>query len=437
MALMTDILALASLPSDQVPATALEKGRLSLLDWMVCGWAGRDEPLSQKLRSMALQDGGTEVAHLFNGGRVPARMAALVNGSISHALDFDDTHFGHVGHLSVGIYPAVLAIGQETGASVSAMVDAFVIGAEAAIRIGIALGAAHYNRGFHQTATAGAFGATVAAARLYGLDQGQTRAALGLCATCASGLRSQFGTMGKPLNAGLAASNGVECVRLAALGMNSAEDGLSGPQGFLPTHTDDAREAEAFAVSVSDQFLFEDNKYKFHACCHGTHAMIEGLLAAVPAGTPLADLAGVTLDTSPRWLTVCDKKAPTTGLEVKFSYAWLAGMTLRGDATGDDRAYTDALAADPELAEFAHCVTVTGDAALTDLQARGKVELKDGRILEYTYDLAAPLELSVLREKLRRKAVELIGERGQILADCLDDLDRLTAHDIGLLIAGE
>ena len=134
----------------------------------------------------------------------------MVNGAISHALDYDDTHFAHVGHLSVGIYPAVLAIAEQTDATASQVVAAFLVGAEAAIRTGCLLGTAHYNKGFHQTATAGAFGATLAAGRLLNLDEAALRHALGLCASRAAGLKSQFGTMGKPVNAGLSASNGVE-----------------------------------------------------------------------------------------------------------------------------------------------------------------------------------------------------------------------------------
>ncbi|SEJ28859.1 2-methylcitrate dehydratase PrpD [Pseudooceanicola nitratireducens] len=439
MSLTDQIVDLAHLPANQIPEGARAKAQLSLLDWMVCGWAGRDEPLSGKLRDLAALEGGRPVAHVFGGApgamQVPARMAALVNGAVSHALDYDDTHFAHVGHLSVGIYPAALAVAEELDASQAQLVEAFVIGAEAAIRIGVALGAAHYNRGFHQTATAGAFGATVAAARLYGLDADQTRAAIGLCATRASGLRSQFGTMGKPYNAGIAASTGVECAQLARLGMTSALDGLTGPQGFLDTHSDATHVGDAFDLPPAQGFLFDDNKYKFHACCHGTHAMIEGLLAVRPAGLTLDDVAGVTLLTSPRWLSVCDKKAPTTGLEVKFSYAWLAGMALRGDETGDDRAYSDALAQDPALADFASRVEVTGDAGVTDLQARGQITLRDGEVLDYAHDLAAPLPGKLLRDKLLRKAQAAIGPMGPAFADHLASPGGTSARAIGALIA--
>ncbi|MFN5826925.1 MAG: MmgE/PrpD family protein, partial [Rhodobacterales bacterium] len=204
MSTLDILLALAARPD--LPDDARAMARLSLFDWMVCGLAGVDEPVAQALRACLGGEGGTPVATLMGGPRLPARAAAMVNGATSHALDYDDTHFAHVGHLSAGICPAALAAGEQVGASAAAVADAFLVGAEAAIRVGLHLGRAHYDRGFHQTATAGAFGATVAAARLYGLTPAQLRAAIGLCATRASGLKGQFGTLGKPLNAGIAAA---------------------------------------------------------------------------------------------------------------------------------------------------------------------------------------------------------------------------------------
>lgn len=435
MPLIDEMIALAGLPAPDLPAPAMALARFSLLDWMACGIAGIGEPLAQKLRRLAGEEAGQRAASAIGGGMVPARMAALVNGATSHALDYDDTHFAHVGHLSVGIYPAALAAGEETGATLDEVVAAFLVGAEAAIRLGCVLGAAHYNLGFHQTATAGAFGATLAAGRLYGLSDAELRAAIGLCATRASGLKSQFGTMGKPYNAGIAATNGVECAKLARLGMTSADDGLMGAQGFVPTHTPEADEAVGTIPSWREAFLFEDNKYKLHACCHGTHAMIEALLgAAALSGLGLDDIAGFSLRTSPRWLRVCDLKRPRTGLEVKFSYAWLAGMALRGDRTGDDRVYTDALAGDPVLATFAERVEVVGDASLSDMRAEGTVLLRDGTEIAVSHDLAVRLPEAVLAAKLRDKAVAMLGALGASIWESFADPEGKTARDAGAVL---
>ncbi|MEO0371337.1 MAG: MmgE/PrpD family protein [Pseudomonadota bacterium] len=421
---MDTLLDLAATPRDDLPPRALTLARLSLLDWMACGIAGQSEPLAIKLRKLALAEGGTPAASVIGGAPAPARMAALVNGATSHALDYDDTHFAHVGHLSVAIYPAALAVAEEVDASGRDTVAAFLIGAETAIRVGLALGRDHYDLGFHQTATSGAFGATMAAGRLYGLTRDQMRTAISLCATRASGLKSQFGTMGKPYNAGIAAANGVECAALARLGFTSADDALSGPQGFIATHSPAPADAPPLG-----RFLFFDNKYKLHACCHGTHAMIEALLPHAPL--PPEQVSSVTLNTNPRWLRVCDLKTPRTGLEVKFSYAWLSGMTLRGDATGDDRIYTDALATDPSLLDFAKRVEVIGDGRLSDQQATGTLRLRNGSEIPLQHDLADPMDVKTLTDRLRAKAEAMLGKNGTALWNMFDALDVQPARSLG------
>ena len=440
--LTEELIALAGRSADIIPSRAALFARLSLLDWMTCGIAGWNEPLAVKLRQLSEMEGGTGHSTIIAGSRAPARMAALVNGATSHALDYDDTHFAHVGHLSVGIYPAALAIAEQQDLSAAEMMTAFLLGSEGAIRVGIKLGRAHYNLGFHQTATAGAFGATLAAGRLLGLGAVQMRHALGLCGTRASGMTSQFGSMGKPYNAGIAAANGVECATLAHLGFTSADDGLLGHQGFVGAHTPSEARTDADAGAGMqdagmqdagmDDYLFPDNKYKLHACCHGLHPMIEALLAAYQmSGVTFDDISAFTLETNPRWLAVCDIKAPRTGLEVKFSYNWLAGMTLRGDNTGDDRLYQDALAGDEELRAFANRITVIGNDALTDLQARGSLTMRDGSSLPIWFDLAEPLTEDVIIAKLRAKSDTIIGEASAAIWDLYPRLQDLGARDIG------
>jgi 2-methylcitrate dehydratase PrpD len=169
----------------------------------------------------------------------------------------------------------------------------------------VVLGPRHYDRGFHQTATAGAFGAAVAAARVMGLTRDETRNALSLVATRASGLKSQFGSMGKPFNAGAAASNGVEAAQLAKRGFVSCDDGVGGAQGFIDAHVDEVFEDAAWASPPPKTFLFEDVKHKLHACCHGLHATIEALRQAqrTDALDPSA-VSRVDVRVNPRWLKV-------------------------------------------------------------------------------------------------------------------------------------
>jgi 2-methylcitrate dehydratase PrpD len=436
---MNGLLNLACLPPDAIPRAAREMARLSLFDWLTVARVGAQEPVAKILCGLVKDEAGKPAASVVGLSiKVPARAAALANGTISHALDYDDTHFAHIGHPSVAILPAALAVGEELDASGAAVLDAFLIGAEASIRIGMVLGRPHYDRGFHQTAIAGAFGATVAAARVMGLTRDQTRQALSRVATRASGLKSQFGSMGKPYNAGIAASNGVEAAALARRGFVSADDGVGGPQGFVDAHVDQAFEDAAWAAPPPATFLFEDVKHKLHACCHGLHAAIEALEDAKDRWTiEPGEVAAVSIRVNPRWLKVCDVKRPRTGLEAKFSYAMTAAMTLHGVDTAADRAYDDALCRDPRLTALAPRVEVAGDAALPDTGAVVRVELRGRPAVEAAHDLAARIAPETLERGLRAKAASLLGEAAaESLWRGASQLDGLSAPGLARLMNG-
>jgi 2-methylcitrate dehydratase PrpD len=403
---LTETLATWATSPVELPEAMRRSVLLSLFDWATVGLAGRGEPVARMTRAAVLDEGGAGQAGLFGGGRSTARAAALVNGATSHALDYDDTHFLHIGHPSVAVTPAALAVAEAQEASGAALVEALALGLEASCRIGDWLGRAHYEAGFHQTGTAGAFGATVAAGRLLGLTGAQMTQALGLTATRAAGLKSQFGTMGKPLNAGFAAEVGVTCAMLAAKGIDSSSAGLDGPQGFGPSHAGLAR-AAAFD-GMGQAWVFPDVSYKFHACCHGLHAMLEAMAELREAGLP-ANVTAVTIRTHPRWLAVCNQPAPETGLGAKFSYRLTAAMALRGVDTAALGSYTDATTQRPELIALRDLVVVQGDPELTDMQSAVLVETADGRH-EAFHDLAARRDGNVLARRLQDKSAALLGD---------------------------
>ncbi len=407
----------AETPAPQGEARAV--GAMSLLDWAACGLAGVGEPVARAVRAMAAEEGGTAQASVFGlAGRIPARAAALVNGATSHALDYDDTHFLHIGHPSVVCAPAALAAAERAGATGRAFLDAFLIGFETACRIGDWLGRAHYEAGFHQTATAGAFGAAAAACRAMGLDAATTAQALALATTRASGLKSQFGAMGKPYNAGLAAAAGLECALLAAQGVRSNPAALEGPQGFGPTHAGAAR-AGAWD-GLGEAWALAGVSHKLHACCHGTHAAIEALrsLAVDPAA-----VRGVTVTVNPRWLAVCDLPEPRDGLEAKFSYRLTAAMALAGVDTAALESFDAALCARPDLVALRDRVRVEADATLPDTAARVAVATAEGT-LRAAHDLDAPAPVEARAARVAAKAAALIGPaRAQALQAALAGLD--------------
>jgi 2-methylcitrate dehydratase PrpD len=420
------LLDLAALDAREIPSSARDMARFSLFDGFAVAMAAAQEPVAKIVRGLVADEGGRPAASVVGlANKVPARAAALANGTIMHALDYDDTHFGHIGHPTAVVLPAALAVAEEIDAPASALLDALLIGAEASIRLGLTLGRAHYDRGFHMTATAGAFGATVAAARLRGLPRERLAAALSLVATRASGLKSQFGTMGKPFNAGLAASNGVEAVALAARGFVAADDGLGGPQGFVDVLGDPVQDAWA-----APGFLFEDIKHKLHACCHGLHAALEALREA-RRGASLEGVRALEIRVNPRWLKVCDLKRPRTGLEAKFSYAMTAAMTLGDIDTASDAAFTEALCHDARLVAFLPNVVVTGDPSLADTAASVYVETASGAT-RASHDLAERLPAAALERGLRAKASALLGaERAAALWEAVARVETLSARELG------
>lgn len=389
---------------------------LSALDWAACGIAGQGEPVAQLTRALAEDEGGTPQATLFGGGRAPMRTAALVNGAASHALDYDDTHFAHIGHPSVAVLPAALAVGERFDKPLSDILAAARLGAEASVRFGLRFGRSHYQAGFHQTATAGAFGACLAAAELMDLTGDKVLHALGLTATRASGLKSQFGTMGKPFNAGMAAANGVESAFLAVRGFISNPDALDCTNGFVQTHDCDGTTQQPAGA------LLETLSHKFHACCHGLHATLEAL-ATLP-DLDADRITEITVFTHPRWLTVCHQLAPTTGLGAKFSYRTAVALALLGHDTAALDTYSDALCADPAVIALRERVKVVGNDDLKETEALVTID-GPGNGRSASFDLESPMTLETRRDRLHAKAAALVGEtRACALWQAVDRGDR-------------
>jgi 2-methylcitrate dehydratase PrpD len=265
------------------------------------------------------------------------------------------------------------------------------------------------------------------------------RHALSLVATRASGLKSQFGTMGKPFNAGIAASNGVEAASLARRGFLSCDDGIEGAQGFIATHADAPDFDTAWRDPPPRHFVFDRISYKLHACCHGTHAMLEALLQAKRAhGFGRDNIRTIEVKTHPRWLTVCDIKAPRTGIEVKFSYGFLAAMVVAGIDTVSEKTFTDGLCDAADLRSLANKVSVIGEGRLSDTQVELAIEMSDGRRIVGQHDLGAPIPLDGLGQSLRAKSQALLGAaRAEKLWQAICNIERQPATALGQLLQDE
>ncbi len=226
-----------------MPDPVIQKAKECFLDWLGVTLAGTTDPVAPVITRYCQSFGGRPEASVIGTNlRTDSASAALANGVIGHALDFDDYHDETVIHASAACIPAILAVAERNGLSGEDFLAAMILGIDVCIRVGLALGDYHYQRGWHTTATAGTFGATAGVARLLKLDVGQTVNAFGICGTQASGLRQVFGTMSKPFHAGKVSLEGVMSGFLAQGGFTASKRIIEGDLGLLEVLTENANE---------------------------------------------------------------------------------------------------------------------------------------------------------------------------------------------------
>src|SRR5207247_2763214 len=231
----------------QCPDAVLAQTRRAVLDTIGVMLAGAAEPVAPSVRAVARIEGGVGLCTVLGTSmRTSPGWAALANGAAGHAHEFDDTNFALMGHPSVPLFAAALAAAEAETADGAALALAYVIGFEVDAALGIALTPAHYTRGWHATTSIGTLGCAAAAARMLGLDASQTRHALGIAASLASGLKENFGSMTKPYHAGHAARNGVLAAQLARGGMAASVSAVDGREGYAAAFSGTVLPADVF-----------------------------------------------------------------------------------------------------------------------------------------------------------------------------------------------
>jgi 2-methylcitrate dehydratase PrpD len=401
-----------------IPPPVMERAVQSVTDWVAVTIAGASEHAAAIVRQATLADGGDGPATVLAvRGGAGLQAAALANGVASHALDFDDGNGWMLGHPSVAICPAALAVAEETGACGEALLASVVAGVEVGARVGVAMGESHYRNGWHATGTTGTLAAAGAAAWLLGLDVERTSVALSLAATQAAGLKAMFGTMAKPFHAGRAAMSGVLAAKLAAAGFTAPPDGIGAGQGLAATQSANFR-PELVRETIGAEWGITRTRIKMHACCGVTHPTIDALRDARTArGFGAADVERLEIEGGPMVWRTCQVDWPCSGLEAKFSLRYTAALALSGRPT-TTRSFTD------EALRGDDITRVQERVELREVDRAGfgvtlRLRLKDGTILVTEADSAGPVpdaELPAQRQRLARKFEDLVipvlGEAG-------------------------
>jgi len=401
---------------EDIPAQVRTVVGHCLLDWLGVTLAGSREDAARIVREEALEQGGAPQATLLGtGARTSIGQAALVNGTASHALDYDDVHFAFLGHPTVTVIPAILALAERDGHGGRDFLTAFVAGVEVGSRIGEYVTEAHYARGHHATGTLGAFSAAAATARMLDLDAETSAIAFGIAATQAAALKSMFGTMCKPLHAGKAAANGQYAALLARRGFSSRADAIECSQGFADTQSP-VIETHRVLEGLGERFHTRDVLFKYHAACYGTHSSIEALTRLRNAhGIDCTNVDKIEIRVPTRNLRVCNIQEPGTGLEAKFSLRLVSAMALAGESTSDIAGYTDALCTEPELVRLRDAIRVVGDEELARGTSEVIVSMADGVVYREFGNVSIPSR--DLDEQGRRLEEKFISLASPVIGD--------------------
>jgi 2-methylcitrate dehydratase PrpD len=378
----------AFVTSASPPPMARARAAAAVLDTIGVALAGASEAASRAVQDVVAAEGSDTCTVLGSRVRASAPGAALANGTAAHALDYDDMCFVSLAHPSAPLVPALVAAGELEGASGTALIDAYAIGFEIEARLGRLMNPRHYQRGWHCTSTLGAIGSAAAVCRLIGLGADPTRHAIAIAASEASGLKENFGTMVKPLHAGLAARDGVLAALLARHGLTASARALDGPQGFLRAMDSERDDIERETADLGARWELVDTgiTVKLYPSCAATHPPLDAILALRQrAGFTAEDVDRVDIEVDAITPTVLIYDRPSSGLEAKFSLPFCAAAALVDGRVGIDTFDADRLD-DRRLASLLPRVTMKVDPALGKdaaplTQARVHVRLRDGRTL--------------------------------------------------------
>lgn len=380
-----------------IPAEVADCAKKLILDCLGVAATGAKEPVSQLVVNYVRAEEAAEVASVFGQGfKSSATGAALANGTMAHALDFDDYQQPPASvHGSAVLVPSILALGDEVHATGEQVIVSYLYGLGVMTALGSLMNPSHYTRGWHPTATIGTLGATAAAGRILELTEESMAHAFSIAASEAGGIRLNIGSMTKPLHAGLAARNGIQAAKLAALGLTGRPDALGGEQGWMALVSDsgmsDPHPASAPAL-VGWELVTKGLALKFHAACGAAHSAIDATLA-IRRRHPEVEAEWITCILNPLTENVLAFPRPINGAEAKFSAEYAVSVSWL-DGLAAERQFTDERVSRPDIRSMLDRVRVEFDDALSARDellwpAIVRVHFSDGAVCEERVDVPA------------------------------------------------
>lgn len=428
-----------------IPADVRHVARMHMLDAFGTALAASTMEFGRVIHEGGAQLGAADDSRVLGfGTRLPAASAALVNGTLIHSLDFDDTHIGAIYHATAPALAAALAVADEVDATGAELLTAYTIGLEVGCRIA-AGGAGKFGaRGFHPTAIAGAFAATAVASKLRRQPGETTVRALGLAGSQAAGILEVRESWLKRFHPGWAAHSGVVASTIAGAGFIGPRSIFDGPRGLYATHIGEVPTAQAAGLDdLGTRWMTSEIALKPYPCCHFTHAFID---AAKDVSAQLGvatldpdDIVAIECPIAPGMIPsvvepVDVKRAPQTLYQALFSVPYAVALTLvRGRV--DLAAFYDEPLDDPDVLRVAALVECPADSTSdfpSHFSGEVRVKLKDGRVISKrivdSFGTSQwPLSDKAIRAKFRANAARALPEDQLVrLEDLITGIEEVT-----------
>jgi 2-methylcitrate dehydratase PrpD len=360
------------------PPEVVDAARMCLTDWLAVAVAARNDTAAIAVHRVADKWCSRGRSMLLRGGYAAAPVAALVNGTLAHILDFDDTHVASTTHFSGPLWAAILALGAECETNEDRMLKAFITGFEVGARIGRNMGPVLSAVGWHSTGMAGRLGAAAACSTLLDLTAEQSVYALGIAATQVSGLTASFGTMAKPFHVGKAAMDGLMSAQLAAESFTAATDLLEWNGPLSSTLVQD-QSASIGLIDFNDGFEILNNTFKFHAACLLAHPSIEAARSIAPR-VNVNTVVSCRVKANPLAAQLAGLNNPKTPTEGKFSIPFCVALGLSGHSVGP-LDFSESTLRDPAIQQLASTVEIDADDSIASTATTLHVHLNDGQII--------------------------------------------------------
>jgi 2-methylcitrate dehydratase PrpD len=429
---------------DDIPPAVRATAGEHLLDALGTAVAASTMDFGEAIHRAGTTLGSGRDSHVIGfGTELPAASAALVNGTLMHGLDFDDTHIGAIYHPTAPALAAALATAEAIEASGAQLLLAYIIGVEVGCRLATAGAYKFHARGFHPTAICGTFAAACVAAKLRGLPASTLTSALGLCGSQAAGILELHESWLKRMHPGWAAHAGLCAVAMAEAGFRGPATVFEGAGGFYRSHLGETPSAKELGLEdLGQRWMTSEVALKPYPCCHFTHAFVDASFAILGGlgRDRLApeDVAEIICPTAPGLLPIVVeplemRQAPETIYDALFSIPYVTARALTTRRI-DLAAFYDEDLDDPDVLAMAAKVSCPEDPD-TDFPAhfpgQVRVTLKDGRVASKeipasygTFDW--PMSSSDVAAKFMANATRRLSEdQAQKLQAVVNDLETL------------